>query len=127
MLIHLPGTRRLILAKCPAVAEFRPCNYYRRGSDGCRAALCADTPLCSFGRPSRTSIVWPSTVLPCNAAIACPASTAVISTKANPRDRPVSLSVISLSLRTVPSGSKRERIAAGEVPEFKLPTKMFFV
>jgi hypothetical protein len=50
----------------------------------------------------------------------------VISTKAKPRERPVSLSVISLTLSTVPYGWKRERIDSSVAPKSKLPTNMFF-
>jgi hypothetical protein len=102
-------------------------HYGKGGSDRCEAPRSGDAPRCSFGRPSRTWIVRPSTILPSNAAMAGPASTSVISTKANPRDKPLSLSVINLNLRTVPSGSKSERIASGVVLEFKLPTKIFFI
>jgi hypothetical protein len=102
-------------------------RYGKGGSDRCEAPRSGDAPRCSFGRASRSWIVRPSTILPSNAAMAGPASTSVISTKANPRDQPLSLSVINFNLRTVPSGSKSERIASGVVLEFKLPTKIFFV
>ena len=64
-------------------------HYGKGGSDRCEAPRSGDAPRCSFGRPSRTWIVRPSTILPSNAAMAGPASTSVISTKANPRDKPL--------------------------------------
>jgi hypothetical protein len=102
-------------------------HYGKGGSDRCGAPRSGDTPRCSLGCPFRTWIVWPSTILLSKAAMAGPASTSVISTKANPRDRPLSRSVINLNLQMVPSGSKSERMASGVVTEFKLPTKMFFI
>jgi len=55
-----------------------------------------------------------------------PSSALVISTKANPRDRPVSLSVIMLTLSICPYGSNAWRSSSSVVWKSKFPTKMFF-
>jgi len=47
-----------------------------------------------------------------------------ISTKAKPRERPVSRSVTRLARSTVPYASKRERIDDSVAPKLKLPTKI---
>ena len=115
-IVHVPQQFGLDVSRLPDVnrsTRIRQANsinashYGKGGSDRCEAPRSGDAPRCSFGRPSRTWIVRRSTILPSNAAIAGPASTSVISTKANPRDKPLSLSVINLNLRTVPGGSKK--------------------
>src|SRR5260370_41696405 len=54
------------------------------------------------------------------------ASPSAISTKAKPRERPVSRSVTRLMLSTAPCGSNKERIDASVALKSKLPTKIFF-
>ena len=102
-------------------------HYGNGGSDRCGAPRSGDAPRCSFGRPSRTWIVRPSTILPSKAAMAGPASTSVISTKANPRDRPLSLSVINLKFANRPKRLEKRADCLWCRTEFKLPTKIFFI
>src|SRR5215471_5632517 len=65
----------------------------------------------SLGRASFTVSALPSISFPFNALIArCASASLVISTKPNPLDRPVSRSVIRLTVSTAPWLSKRERI-----------------
>jgi hypothetical protein len=55
-----------------------------------------------------------------------PSSALVISTNANPRERPVSRSVMMLTLSICPYGSNAWRSSSSVVWKSKLPTKMFF-
>src|SRR5215469_372742 len=50
----------------------------------------------------------------------------VISTNANPRDRPVSRSVTRLTRSMFPYGANSSRIEDSVAAKSKLPTKMFF-
>ena len=69
----------------------------------------------------------PSIIYPLRAEMACSASFSfAISTKANPRDRPVSRSVIMRALLTEPYRSKRLRTDSSVASNFRLPTKIFF-
>src|ERR1035441_7644932 len=59
--------------------------------------------------------------------MACSASTSFsISTNANPRDRPVSRSVMIRQLFTAPYRSNRLRTASSVALKSRLPTKIFF-
>lgn len=84
-------------------------------------------PPAGFGRASLTFKARPPTFAPFNAVIARSASSvSVISTNANPRDRPVSRSVIRLTRSTVPYASNSERTVSSVAPKSKFPTNMFF-
>ena len=70
---------------------------------------------------ARPSSSWPFSALMAISA-ACESD---ISTKAKPRERPVSRSVTRLARSTVPCVSKRERIDDSVASKLKLPTKIF--
>ena len=84
-------------------------------------------PPAGFGRASLTFKARPPTFAPFNAVIARSASSvSVISTNANPRDRPVSRSVIRLTRSTVPYASNSERTVSSVAPKSRFPTNIFF-
>jgi hypothetical protein len=114
---------------CRKAAPEEPPLSYQRGSRRClggppnpRQAACA------LGRASLTASVPPAKLVPFRAAIARSASAeSVISTKAKPRARPVSRSVIRLTRSTFPYGSKSARREDSVAPKSKFPTKIFFL
>jgi hypothetical protein len=55
-----------------------------------------------------------------------PSSLLAISTKPNPRERPVSRSVMMLTRSTCPNGANIWRSSSSDVLKLKLPTKIFF-
>src|SRR6059058_2904924 len=70
----------------------------------------------------------PPSCVPFRAAIALSASAGlVISTKAKPRERPVSRSVTRLTFSTAPCASKTPRSSASVVLWGRLPTYRFFI
>jgi len=80
-----------------------------------------------FGRASFTLSARPSNSMPFNAAMALSAcESSDISTNANPRERPVSRSVIKATDSTAPCSSKRERMVSSVVANARFPTKIFF-
>jgi hypothetical protein len=84
-------------------------------------------PPAGFGLASLTFKARPPTFAPFNAVIARSASSvSVISTNANPRERPVSRSVIRLTRSTVPYASNSERTVSSVAPKSRFPTNMFF-
>src|SRR5689334_11592601 len=105
---------------------------YQRGSRRWREnppppPLKPPPPPWGLGRASLTFRFRPSRLLPLRAAIAwsaCEASD--ISTKAKPRERPVSRSVTMLTRSTLPYGSNRERTEDSVAEKSRFPTKMFF-
>src|ERR1035437_10058107 len=85
-------------------------------------------PPWGFGRASLILSARPSRSVPLRAAMARSASAeSVISTNANPRERPGSRSVTRLTRSTCPYGSKSERMEDSVAAKSKLPTKMFFI
>jgi hypothetical protein len=81
----------------------------------------------TFGRASLMLSARPLTMVPFNAAMALSAPPwSAISTKAKPRERPVSRSVTRWTRSKAPYGSKRERSESSVVPKSKLPTNIFF-
>src|SRR5580704_7466086 len=80
-----------------------------------------------LGRASFTLMVRPPTDDPFNAVMAfSPSSLLAISTKPNPRDRPVSRSVMMLTRSTCPNGSNSWRSSSSAVLKLRFPTKIFF-
>src|ERR1051326_1176582 len=87
----------------------------------------APKPRSGFGRASFTFKVRPSIWTPFRALIAWSASFSFsISTKANPRERPVSRSVMMRALLTAPYRSNKLRTASSVALKLRLPTKIFF-
>ena len=91
---------------------------YQRGWRGSRRG--------SRGRASLTVSARPARDMPLRASMAlCAAWLSGISTKQKPRERPVSRSVIILTVSIVPYGSKSWRRSCSVVLKARLPTKMF--
>src|SRR5580693_10039414 len=84
-------------------------------------------PRSVFGRASLTLMVRPPTCEPFRAVMALsPSSLLAISTKPNPRERPVSRSVMMLTRSTCPNGSNIWRSSSSDVLKLRFPTKIFF-
>ena len=124
---------RLKRALSPFSADIR----HQRGSRRCRGGPPPRLPRnepppkpppCDFGLPSFTFRARPSKFSPFSSVIARSAcATSVISTKANPRDRPVPRSVTRFTHSTLPYRSNSVRTEASVALKSKLPTKMFFI
>src|SRR5262249_53919082 len=84
-------------------------------------------PPSPLGLASLTFIGRPPRFAPLRALIALSASASFgISTNANPRDLPVSRSVMILTRSTAPYASNNWRTESSVAPKLRLPTKMFF-